>query len=133
MRLGHPLRSVFVGKNRSSCSVKRRVVIGMVEVPVGVDDTFHRCTAKVIESLFEPGPRRRNERVHYEFSVGAVEDYHASPGAGEHRDVFTKLLRLEGSGIELGAHTSEQVGRRRRLLRVARRGGAEQRPGKELR
>jgi len=36
MRLGHPLLSVFVGKDRGSGGVKRRVVIGMVEVPVGV-------------------------------------------------------------------------------------------------
>jgi hypothetical protein len=29
-------------------------------------------------------------------------------------------LRLNGSGVELGAHTREQVGCRRRLLRVVR-------------
>ncbi len=133
MRLGHALLGVFVGKDRGSCGVKRRVVIGMVEVPVGVDDVFERSVAKAIESLFEPGPGGRNESVHDEFAVGAVEDYHASAGAGEHRDIVSKLLRLDRSGIELGAHTREQVGRRRRLLRVARCGGAEHRRGKEVR
>src|SRR3984893_15535482 len=96
MRLGHALSSVFVGKDRGSCGVKRRIVIGMVEVPVGVDNVLHRGVAKAIESLFELGPGGRNESVHDEFSVGAVEDYHASAGAGEHSDIVSKLLRLDG-------------------------------------
>jgi hypothetical protein len=70
----------------------------MVEVPVGIDDVFHRSVAKAIESLFEPGPGGRNESVHDEFAVGAVEDHHASAGAGEHSDIVSKLLRSDGSG-----------------------------------
>jgi len=127
MRLGHALLSVFVGKDCGSRGVKRRVVIGMVEVPVGIDDVFHRSVIDAVERLFEFRPRGRNESVHDEFAVGAVEDYHASAGAGEHSDIASKLLRLDGSGVELGAHTRDQVGRRRRLLRVARCRGAEQR------
>ena len=102
-------------------------------MPVGINDAFHRRVAQAIERLFEPGPGRRNESVHEEFAVGAVEDHHASPGAGEHRDIFTKPLRYEGSGVEFGAHAREQVGRRRRLLPVTRGGGADQRRGKEVR
>src|ERR1700761_3005159 len=98
MRLRHPLLRVFVGKNRGSCSVKRRVVIGMVEVPMGVDDVFHRSIAKLIESLFEPGPGGRNESVHNEFAIGAVENHYASAGAGQHRDIVSERLRSEGSG-----------------------------------
>jgi hypothetical protein len=133
MRLGHALLSVFVGKDRGSFGVKMRVVIGMVEVPVGVDDVFHRSVAKTIESLFEPGPSGRNESVHDEFAVGAVEDYHGSAGAVEHSDIVSKLLRFHWNGVELGTEAREEVGRRRRLLRVARCGGAEQRRGKEVR
>jgi len=91
--------------------VKRRVVVGVVEVPVGVDDAFHWRAAEAIERVFEPRPCRCNESVHDEFAVGTVEDYHASPGAGQHSDIVSKLLRLEGSGVELGAHALEQVGR----------------------
>ena len=72
MRFGHAPLSVFVGEDRSSCGVKRRVVIGMVEVPVGVDDVFQWSVAKAIESLFDLGPGGRNESVHDEFAVGAV-------------------------------------------------------------
>jgi hypothetical protein len=120
-----------VGEDRGSGGAKRSVVVGVVEVPVGVNDAFHGRVSQAVESLFEPGPGRRNESVHDEFSVGAVEDYHASPGSGEHRDIFTESLRFEGSGVELGAHTREQVGRRRRLLPVARHGRWEQRRWKE--
>src|SRR5271155_1013749 len=133
MRLGHILLRVFVGKDRGSCGVKRRVVICMVEVPVGVDDVFHRGIAKAIESLFEPGPRRRNESVHDEFAVWSVEYCHGSAWTVEHSDIVSKLLRFHWNGVELGAHTREQLGRRRHWVRIARCGGAEQLRGKEVR
>src|SRR5271170_7403946 len=133
MRPGHILLRVFVGKDRGSCGVKMRVVIGMVEVPVGVDDVFQRGIAKTFESLFEPGPGRRNESVHDEFAVWSVEYCHGSAGTVEHSDIVSKLLRFHGNGVELGAHTREQLGRRRRWVWVARCGGAEQRRGKEVR
>src|ERR1700691_5173496 len=101
-----------------------RVVVGVVEVPMSVDEAFHWHVAQAVESLFEPGPGRRNETVHDEFAVWAVEDYHASTRAGGHSDVSSKPLCFEGSGVELGAHSREQVGRRRRLSRAARCGGA---------
>ena len=53
--------------------------------------------------------------------------------AREFSDIVSKLLRLEGNGVELGAHTREQIGRRRPLSRIACCGGAEQRRGKEVR
>jgi len=118
-------------KDHGSGGVKMRVVVGVVEVPVGVNDAFHWCVAQVTESLFEPGPGRRNESAHNEFAVWAVEDYHVSPGAGEHREIFTKPFCFEGKGVEPVALSRERV--RRRLLRVARCGGAEQRRGKEVR
>jgi hypothetical protein len=103
-----------------------RIVVGVVEVPMSVDEAFHWRVAQAMESLFEPGPGRCNETVHDEFAVCAIENYHASPGAREHRDVFSKPLCFEGSGVEFGPHTREQIGRRRRLPRVANCGTAEQ-------
>src|SRR5258706_4045015 len=110
MRLRHALLSIFVGKDRGSRGVKMRVVIGMVEVPVGVDDVLHWRVAKAIESLFEPGPGGRNESVHDEFAVRAVEYYHGSARAVEHNDNVSQLLRFHGNGVELGTKASEQVG-----------------------
>src|SRR5260370_35796678 len=109
IRLGHALLSVSVGKNRGSRGVKMHVVIGMVEVPVSVDDVFHRSVAKAIENPFELGPGGRNESVHDQFAVGAVEEYHGSAGAGGHRYIVSKLSLFPGNGVEPGAHTREQV------------------------
>ena len=113
MRLGHALPSIFVSQDRGSCAVKMRVVIGMVEVPVSIDDVFHWCVANAIESRFELGPRGRNESVDHEFAIRAVEDYDGSARAVEHSDIVSKPLGFHGNGVELGAHTREQVGRRR--------------------
>src|ERR1700685_2891736 len=133
MRLGHALLSVFVRKDRGSCGVKMCIVIGMVEVPVGVDDVFHRCAAKAIESFFEPGPGGRNESVHDEFAVWTVEYCHGSARTVEHSEIVSKLLRFHGNGVELGPHTREEGGRRRRSLCVVHRRVAEQRRRKEVR
>ena len=91
---GQALFGVFVSENGGAGGVEMGVIVGVVEVPVGVDDAFHWRAAEAIERVFEPRPCRCNESVHDEFAVGAVEDYHASPGAGEHRDIFTKPLRF---------------------------------------
>src|SRR5580693_798191 len=133
MRLGHILLRVFVGKDRGSCGVKRRVVIGMVEVPVGVDDVFQRGIAKAIESFFEPRPGGRNESVHDEFAVWAVEYCHGSAGTVEHGDIVSKLLRFHWNGVELCAHTREQDGWRRCRFRESRRGSTEQPGGEKMR
>src|ERR1700730_5592739 len=86
MRLGHALLSVFVREDRGSSGMKMLIVIGMIEVPVGVDDVFQRSIAKAIESFFEPRPGRRNESVHNEFAVWAIEYRHGSTGTVEHSD-----------------------------------------------
>src|SRR6202042_3635233 len=115
MRFGHAFLSVFVRKDLGSCGVKMCIVVGMVEVPVGVDDVFHRCTAKAIESFFEPGPGGCHESVHDEFAVWAVEYCHGSARTVEHSDIVSKLLRFHGNCVEIGPHTPEEVGWRRRL------------------
>jgi len=68
VRLGHALFGVFVRKDRGSGGVRMGVVVRVVEVPVGVNDVFHWRVPQAIESLFEPGPDRRNESVHDEFA-----------------------------------------------------------------
>src|SRR5271155_1725626 len=133
MRRGHILLGVFVGKDRSTCGVKMQVVVGMVEVPVRIDDVFQRSIAKAIESFSELGPSGCNKSVHDEFAVWTVEYGHGSAGTVEHRDIVSKLLRFHGNSVELGAHTREQGGWRRRWLRVAHHGSAEQRRGEDVR
>src|SRR5258708_22707176 len=120
MRLGHALLSVFVGQDRGSCGVKRRVVIGMVEVPVCVDDVFQRSVAKATESLFESGPGGRNKSVHDEFAAGAVEGYNPSAWAVEHSDTIAKLLRFHRHRVELSPHAPAHVSPRSDMVRLVR-------------
>jgi len=83
MRLGHALLSVFVGKDRGSCGVKMRVVIGMVEVPVGVDDAFTGALPRPSRASLSLGQAGKTKVSHHEFAVRAVEDCHGSAGAVE--------------------------------------------------
>src|SRR6266849_130101 len=133
MRLGHALFGVFVRKDGGPRGVKRGVVVGMVEVPVGIHDEFQRGVADGVERLFELGPSGRKERIYDELAVGSVQHYHVAARAGEQGEIVRELLRLDGSRAHLRANTREHLGRRRRLLRVVRGGGAEQRCGKEVR
>ncbi len=133
MRLRHALFGVFVRKDGGPRGVQQSVVVGMVEMPVGVNDEFQRGVADAVESLFELRPSRQKERIHHELAVWSVQHHHVSSGAGEQGEVVREFLRLNGNRPLLRAHTREHVRRRRRLLRVARCGGAEQRRGKEVR
>ena len=80
MRLGHALFSVFVREDRGSCGVKMRIVVGMVEVPVGVDDVFQRCAAKVIESLFSLGQAGATKVSTTNLPSGPLSTVTAPPG-----------------------------------------------------
>jgi len=50
--LGHAFFGVFVGENSGASGVKGCVVVGMVEMPVGIHDEFQRSAAEAIEGLF---------------------------------------------------------------------------------
>lgn len=73
MRLGHALLGVFMRKNSSTGSVQRSVVVGVVKMPVRVNDEFQGRIADAVERFLELGPSRRNESVHDNFAVGAVQ------------------------------------------------------------
>src|ERR1700722_13646174 len=110
LRGGHTLLGVFMGQDGGAGGVKRGVVVGVVKVPVSVNDVFQGSIAEAIESLFELGPRRRNESIHDEFAVRAVEDYNVSAGTGEQSEIFSEVLGLDGSGAHAGADGRGRVG-----------------------
>src|SRR5260370_2968961 len=105
MWLGHALFSVFVGKDGGARGVKRGVVIGMVEVPVGINGEFQRGAADAVERLFELRPSGRKERIHDEPAVGSVQNYHVSAGAGEQGDVVRAFLTPNRNRPHLPAPT----------------------------
>ena len=131
LRGGHTLFGVFVGQDGGTCGVKRGVVVGVVEVPVGVDDVFHRSVADAMEGFFELGPRGRNESIDDELAVGSVEDNNVSAGAGEQSEIVRELLRLDGHGAHAGTGGRDWIGCGG-LLGIARNGRTEKASGKKL-
>ncbi len=108
-----------MGQNGCARGVKSGIVVGVIEVPVSVDDEFQRGIAEAIESLFEFPRGGRSECVHYEFAVGSIQDNDVSAGTREQREIVSELLRLNGNGSRAGASGGDWVGGRgRRLLRV---------------
>src|SRR6202022_350296 len=127
MRLGHSLLRIFVRQNRRASCVQRRVVVGVIEVPVRINHVFQRRTAQSIQRLFELWPRRRKESIHHELAVRSGQYHHVSARSAEQREIVKELLRLDGNSANLCAHA-------RRVAAVWRlRGGAENRRWKKLR
>ena len=48
LRRGHALFSVFMGEDSRAGGVKGRVVVGVVEMPVCIDDDLQRSVADAI-------------------------------------------------------------------------------------
>jgi hypothetical protein len=134
MWLRHALLGVLVRKNRSAEGMQRGVVVGVVEVPVSINDEFQRGVAEAVEGLFELGPSRGNERVDDELAVGAVQHDHISARTGEEREVVREFLCLEGNGGHLRAKAGNRIGGRGAgLLGMGRGGGVKERRRKKLR
>ncbi len=134
MRLGHSLFRVFVGQDGGASGVQRRIVVGMVEVPVRIDYEFHRSIAQAVERRFQLGPSGRKESIYHELAVRSVQHHHVSAGTAEQSEIVGKLLRLNRRGSHLRAKVRHTIDcGSGRLLPVDRRGGAHERPGKQLR
>src|SRR5579872_2669113 len=129
--LGHALFCVFVGENRSASGAKSSIVVGVVEVPVGVDDVLQGSIAEAVQVFFELGPSGRNEGINDELALGAVEDHDVAAWTGEQREIVRELLRLNGSRAHPCAKRRQRVGCRG-LLWVAKGGCAYQATGKHL-
>jgi hypothetical protein len=74
VRLRHPLPGVHVRDDLRACFVQMLIVVGVIEVPVRVDQQLHRGLADRIERLLQRRPRWRNERVDQQLAVAALQD-----------------------------------------------------------
>ena len=70
---------------------KVAVVVGVVEVPVRVDERLDRRFAQRIERLLQLVPGRLHERVDDDLAVRAVRHDDVAAGPGEHRQVSVSL------------------------------------------
>src|SRR5438270_794515 len=99
VRLAHAQLGVFVRNQRGTTGAERRVVVGVIEVPVRIDHEFHG-RAESLERFLELGPRGRYERVHHHQAVGAVQHHDVAAGTGEQGEVLAEGLYLYGDSAK---------------------------------
>src|SRR5580658_5537628 len=115
MRFSHAFFGVFVSENSGTGSVEGGIVVGVVEVPVGVDRVFEGSIAEAIESFLELWPCGGNEIIDDKLAVGAVEHNDVSAGSGKQSEIVDELLGLNGRGTDLRAKRGGSVGGGRSL------------------
>jgi len=127
--LGHALLSVFVGQDCGSRGVKMRVVIGMVEMPVGVDDVFKpERWPRPSRALLSLGQAGATKVFYDEFCRREpLRTTTAPPGPSNIVRLSASFLHLHGNGIKhwaAGNFASRSAGGRRLLCdsRCGRRG-----------
>src|SRR5438128_2129964 len=95
------LARVLVGENDCARGVQPFVTVGVVKVPVGVDEVCNRVGTNPGESVGDLGACTRKTGVDEKFSVAAWEDGDISAGAHENADVSTQRLHGDGSACSL--------------------------------
>src|ERR1700674_3200502 len=68
LRRGKPFSRIFVREDDRAELMHRGVAIGVVKMPVSVDQYFERCIADSIERLLELGRDARKTCVHQDLS-----------------------------------------------------------------
>ena len=133
VRLGQTRPGVLVRDDAGALGPEVCVVVGVIEVPVCVDHRLDRRAVDRRQGGLQLRPRRLDEPVDDDRSVGAVEHQDVAAGAGEHGQPFGELRRHDGRRPHLRAHRVRRVGlegleERGRGVAV-REGGAGAHPG----
>ena len=104
VRLRQPRLRVLVGDDARARLAEVAVVVGMIEVPVGVDQGLDRRPVDGVERRLQARPRRLDEAVDDDLAVGTVQDHDVAAGTGEHDEAFAELRRLDRPAAHLRAH-----------------------------
>ena len=103
------LAGVFVGDDGGAGGVEPLVAVGVVEVPVGVDEVLDGVVGDGGEGLGDLGAGGGEAGVYEELAVGAGEDEDVAAGAHEDADVSAELLGGDFGGGTAGAHLGDGV------------------------
>ena len=95
--------------------VEVRVVVGVIEVPVRVDEKGERPRPHRVNRGLELRPRRLHEAVGDELAVRACLDDHVAARPGEHGDSRHERRDRDRNRPHLGADRRQRIGWRRRL------------------
>src|SRR5215472_6964794 len=86
---------VFVGGDFSADGVKPFISVGVVEMPMSVDQMSDRVGTEAIECFHDSGPRRGDPRVNQQLAVVTREHNYISARAFQHADIPAKLLNSD--------------------------------------
>ena len=96
------------------------VSIGVVEMPVRVDQDLQRSSAEAVHGLLDLWRDGGEARIHENFSIRAAQDHHVSTGAGKQIDIVAELGCHQRDGGHLRLHLRDAIGGGRHLLQISR-------------
>ncbi len=88
------LARVRVGEDRRAGGMQPFVPIGVVEMPMRVDQMLDRIVAEGGERLGNLGSSAGNPSVHQQLSIGPRQNRDVPTGSHEHADVPAKRLHV---------------------------------------
>ena len=86
-----------MGDDLRACRMQPFIAVGVIEMPMGVDQVLDRIGAEFACGLQDPRTRRGDSSVDEHLAVGTGEDRDVAARALEDADVATKLMNLDGS------------------------------------
>src|ERR1700731_2208574 len=96
LHLGKMLAGVFMSNDLCPDGIQPYVAVGMIEMPVRVDQVRDGIGAKIGKSSGDLRTRYTNTGIDKHFAVGAGQDGDVSAGALEYADVVSQLVRNDG-------------------------------------
>jgi hypothetical protein len=100
---GEPLAGLLVSEDRESRRVQAFVAVGVVEVPVGIDEREGSVLADGGDGLANPGNRGGEARIDQHVALGAGLQRHVAARALQQIDVVVEPGGLDGRFQRFGA------------------------------
>ena len=86
---------LLVGEDGRAFAMQPLIAVGMVEVPMGIDQVLDRVGAEACEGLRDARTRGRNAGIHQKLAVSTGEDSDIAAGAFEHTHVAAQPVDLD--------------------------------------
>src|SRR5664279_6458849 len=93
---GQMFPGVLLSDDLCSNRMQPLVAVGMIEMPMGVDQMCDRIGTEIGESLRDLGTRDTDSSIHKHLAIGTCQHGNVSPGPFEHADVVSQLMRQDG-------------------------------------
>ena len=131
MRLRHALRRVGVRQDLGAGLAEAIVVVGVIEMPVRVDDGAYRRLTHFVQHAFQLGPRWLHERIDDNFALGAGQHEDVAAGPGKHLQRVGEPGRHDRRFPDVGAPLGDGRGRLWRPGKAGCVGGRHERDGSD--